>query len=51
MLRIVLLTLLLKQKKMLSIPIVGIGGITFNNAQQVFNAGANAVAMINGLTE
>ena len=36
-------------KQTLNIPIVGIGGIDFNNQQQVFDAGCNSVAMINAL--
>lgn len=36
-------------KKILTIPIVGIGGIDFNNQQAAFNAGCNSVAMINAL--
>jgi thiamine-phosphate pyrophosphorylase len=36
-------------KKVLTIPIVGIGGIDFNNQHQAFDAGCDAVAMINAL--
>ncbi len=36
-------------KQILNIPIVGIGGIDFDNQQQALNAGCDAVAMINAL--
>lgn len=36
-------------KQLLSIPIVGIGGIDFNTQHQAFNAGCDAVAMISAL--
>jgi len=36
-------------KQALSIPIVGIGGVNFDNKQQAFNAGCDSVAMINQL--
>ena len=36
-------------KKRINIPIVGIGGITFENQNLAFNAGCDAVAMLNGL--
>ena len=36
-------------KKALTIPIVGIGGVDFNNQHQAFDAGCDAVAMINAL--
>ena len=36
-------------KRNINIPIVGIGGITFENQQIVFDAGCNASAMIDGL--
>ncbi|WPE16568.1 thiamine phosphate synthase [Candidatus Thioglobus autotrophicus] len=38
-----------KAKAVLNIPIVGIGGIDFNNQQQALDAGCDAVAMINTL--
>jgi len=31
------------------LPIVGIGGITFENQRLAFQAGCDAVAMLNGL--
>ncbi len=43
------LSLITKAKQILSIPIVGIGGIDFHNQQQAFDAGCDAVAMINTL--
>lgn len=36
-------------KQALSIAIVGIGGVNFDNQQQAFNAGCDSVAMINQL--
>jgi thiamine-phosphate pyrophosphorylase len=39
-----------KTKKFINIPIVGIGGINFDNKHQAFNAGCSAVAMIEALT-
>ncbi|MDC9726517.1 MAG: thiamine phosphate synthase [Candidatus Thioglobus sp.] len=36
-------------KQQLNMPIVGIGGINFSNQQQAFDAGCDAVAMINAL--
>jgi thiamine-phosphate pyrophosphorylase len=45
------LRIITEAKKILSIPIVAIGGITPQNASQVFKAGANAVAMIQGLND
>ncbi|CAB5496831.1 thiamine phosphate synthase [Bathymodiolus thermophilus thioautotrophic gill symbiont] len=36
-------------RQILDLPIVGIGGIDFDNQQQALNAGCNAVAMINAL--
>jgi len=36
-------------KRVLNIPIVGIGGVNFKNQQQAFDAGCDAVAMINAL--
>ncbi len=38
-------------RQSLNIPIVGIGGVNFNNQQQALEAGCNAVAMINALFE
>jgi hypothetical protein len=35
----------------LDIPIVGIGGIDFDNQQQAFDAGCSAVAMIAALVD
>ncbi|CAB9543004.1 Thiamin-phosphate pyrophosphorylase (EC 2.5.1.3) [uncultured Gammaproteobacteria bacterium] len=43
------LNIITQAQQILDIPIVGIGGINFNNQQQAFNAGCNAVAMINAL--
>jgi thiamine-phosphate pyrophosphorylase len=43
------LDVITQAKQILNIPIVGIGGIDFDNQQQVFNAGCNSVAMINAL--
>ncbi len=43
------LDIISKAKQQISIPIVGIGGIDFNNQQKVFDAGCDAVAMINAL--
>ena len=36
-------------KSNINIPIVGIGGITFENQQSVIDAGCNSIAMIEGL--
>ena len=36
-------------KKDINIPIVGIGGINFDNQGLAYDAGCNAVAMIDGL--
>ena len=36
-------------KNNINIPIVGIGGITFENQQSVLDAGCNSIAMIEGL--
>ena len=38
-----------RAKEKLNIPIVGIGGITFNNQGLAFKAGCDAVAMLDGL--
>lgn len=43
------LNLLEKASRQLNVPIVAIGGITRQNASQVINSGANAVAVINDL--
>ncbi len=43
------LSLITKAKQILHIPIVGIGGIDFHNQQRAFDAGCDAVAMINTL--
>ncbi|MEO1939607.1 thiamine phosphate synthase [Candidatus Thioglobus sp.] len=43
------LDLIIKAKQKLNIPIVGIGGIDFNNQHQAFDAGCDAVAMISAL--
>jgi thiamine-phosphate pyrophosphorylase len=43
------LELLREARKILNLPIVAIGGITPENAPQVIDAGANAVAVIGGL--
>lgn len=43
------LDIITQAKQILNIPIVGIGGIDFNNQKQVFSAGCNAVAMISQL--
>ena len=36
-------------KRNINIPIVGIGGVTFENQQSVFDAGCDSIAMIEGL--
>ena len=36
-------------KSNINIPIVGIGGITFENQQSVLDAGCSSIAMIEGL--
>ena len=43
------LDLFIRAKKDLTLPIVAIGGITLHNAVQVINAGADAIAVINGI--
>ncbi|BAF61223.1 thiamine phosphate synthase [Candidatus Vesicomyidisocius calyptogenae] len=43
------LNVITKAKQILHIPIVGIGGIDLYNQQQAFDAGCDAVAMINAL--
>ena len=44
-----LLELITEAKQKLNVPIVGIGGVNFSNQQQAFDAGCDAVAMINAL--
>ena len=36
-------------KRNINIPIVGIGGVTFENQQSVLDAGCDSIAMIEGL--
>ena len=43
------LSVIEQAKNTLKIPIVGIGGITFSNKNQAFDAGCDAVAMLNEL--
>ncbi|MGQ0442107.1 MAG: thiamine phosphate synthase [Methylophilaceae bacterium] len=43
------LDLFTQAKKQITTPLVGIGGITLNNASQVIDAGADAIAVIDGL--
>jgi len=43
------LDVITQAKQDLTIPVVGIGGIDFDNQQQAFDAGCDAVAMINAL--
>ena len=45
------LDIIKQAKEILSIPVVAIGGITMNNKAEVFSAGADAVAMIKGLSD
>jgi thiamine-phosphate pyrophosphorylase len=45
------LDIITQARQILNIPIVGIGGIDFNNQQQAFDAGCDAVAMISALFE
>jgi len=45
------LDVITQAKQMITIPIVGIGGIDFNNQQQALDAGCDVVAMINALFE
>ncbi len=40
---------IIQAKQFLNIPIVGIGGVDFDNQQQAFDAGCDAVAMISAL--
>jgi len=44
-----LLSVIKSAKEKINLPIVGIGGITFENKKLAFAAGCNAVAMLNGL--
>jgi len=41
--------LIVEAKKLLVVPVVAIGGITVNNANTLIDAGADAIAVINGL--
>ncbi len=43
------LSIIKSAKRQINIPIVGIGGITFENQNLAFDAGCDAVAMLNGL--
>ncbi len=43
------LDIITQAKQILTIPVVGIGGINLDNQQQAFDAGCDAVAMINAL--
>ena len=43
------LTVIKSAKEKLNVPIVGIGGITFDNQRLAFESGCDAVAMLNGL--
>ena len=43
------LSVIKNAKEKLKLPIVGIGGITFENQELAFEAGCDAVAMLNGL--
>jgi thiamine-phosphate pyrophosphorylase len=43
------LDVITKARQLLSIPIVGIGGIDFKNSNKVFDAGCNAAAMLSYL--
>ncbi|MCS5589802.1 MAG: thiamine phosphate synthase [Candidatus Thioglobus sp.] len=43
------LDVITQAKQALTIPIVGIGGVDFSNQHQAFDAGCDAVAMINAL--
>ncbi|MCS5591571.1 MAG: thiamine phosphate synthase [Gammaproteobacteria bacterium] len=43
------LSVVTQAKKELNLPIIGIGGITFANQQQAFDAGCDSVAMVNSL--
>ncbi len=43
------LSVIKSAKEKLNVPIVGIGGITFDNQRLAFESGCDAVAMLNGL--
>ena len=43
------LSVIKSAKEQIKLPIVGIGGVTFENKKLAFAAGCNAVAMLNGL--
>lgn len=43
------ITLITQAKQLLSIPVVAIGGVTIENASQLINAGADAVAVVSDL--
>jgi thiamine-phosphate pyrophosphorylase len=43
------LDVIMQAKQVLTIPIVGIGGINYSNQHQAFDVGCDAVAMINAL--
>lgn len=45
------LNTLTQAKKIINIPIIGIGGINFNNQQQALDAGCDGIAMITALWE
>ncbi|HIE78978.1 MAG TPA: thiamine phosphate synthase [Candidatus Thioglobus sp.] len=45
------LAVITKAKRLLDIPIVGIGGINFDNQQLAYNAGCDAVAIITALVQ
>ncbi len=45
------LDIISKAKQVINIPIVGIGGVDFNNMHQALNAGCDSVAMIKALYE
>jgi thiamine-phosphate pyrophosphorylase len=43
------LSVIMSAKRQINIPIVGIGGVNFENQSIAFDAGCDAVAMLNGL--
>ena len=43
------LSVIMSAKRQINIPIVGIGGVNFENQSFAFDAGCDAVAMLNGL--
>ena len=45
------LSVIEQAKSKLSLPIVGIGGITFDNQHLALDAGCDAVAMVKGMFE